>query len=428
VTSYRDKTQQLEYSFFITISIIGAFAALFLFLFDLIHERNLNTAATEVLGFMLFVFGLLQARQWKEIRWLGKMLTIGLYLLINFAIAVDGGGFNFINTIIFFLVFMIALIITGRKDRPVIFSATFINLGILLVIEYFFPEIWSSGEPIYTEPSHSFVFKILLFLTGGFLVIFLKSKYEKLSEELLLTNQEIISTNRDLEYKVDERTEDLLKLNRELDLLFYRSSHYFRRPLTTLKGLNEVARLSRIDPEGMQLMKLTEDTVNQMDEMLKKFYMLYEISSFQPNGHKFSLNQVIDDLKKTAREQGHLIDARISLIHYRNLDARNKILRIILENLVENAMNYKRENRASILIEIFESNREINIKFEDNGIGIDESYFNRIFDMYFRGTELSRGNGLGLYVVKSGIEKLGGRIQLKSEPGNFTRFEISYPI
>ena len=68
------------------------------------------------------------------------------------------------------------------------------------------------------------------------------------------------------------------------------------------------------------------------------------------------------------------------------------------------------------------------IVFEDKGIGIDESFFNRIFEMYFRGTELSHGNGLGLYVVKSAVEKLDGRIQLQSEKNNFTRFEIKIPI
>jgi signal transduction histidine kinase len=425
VTPEKDKTQQLEYSLFVTISTIGAFATFFLFLYNLFGQRELTARFAGILAFVLFVTVLLKARHWREIRWLGKMLIIGLYLLINFTILVGGGGLNFSNTVILFLIYATGLIITGERERRILIIATFMNLGLLLVIEHFYPQLLIRREALINGSVYESIFKILFFLTGGYLISFLKSGYEKLAEELSLTSQEII---RDLPDKAGDRTEDLLKLNRELDLLFFRSSNDFRRPLTTLKGLNEVARLSKIGPEGMELMELMTDTVNQMDVMLKKFYMLYEISRFRSNGHRISLHQIVDDLQSSIHEQGHQIDCRINLIHYPDLDARNKILWIILENLIENAIQYSRGSKAEMIVEIFESNREVNINFEDNGIGIDETFFNRIFDMYFRGTELSRGNGLGLYVVKSGVEKLEGSIQLKSKQGNFTRFEISFPI
>lgn len=423
--SEKDKTQQLEYSLFVTISTIGAFTTFFLFLYNLFGHQELNARIAGIIAFMLFIFVLLKARQWKEIRWLGKLLIIGLYLLINYTILIGGGGLNFSNTVILFLIFATGLIITGETERSVLTVATFINLAILIVIEHFYPQMLIRREALINGSFYESIFKVLFFLTGGYLINYLKSGYEKLSEELSLTSQEIM---RDLPEKAGDNKEELLKLNRELDLLFFRSSNDFRRPLTTLKGLNEVARLSKIGPEGMELMELMTDTVNQMDVMLKKFYMLYEISRFRPNGHRISLHQIADDLKRSIQEQGHQIECRLNLIHYPDLDARNKILWIILENLIENAIQYSRGTKAEMMVEIFESNREVNINFEDSGIGIDETFFNRIFDMYFRGTELSRGNGLGLYVVKSGVEKLDGRIQLKSKQGNFTRFEISYPI
>jgi len=162
--------------------------------------------------------------------------------------------------------------------------------------------------------------------------------------------------------------------------------------------------------------------------MLRKFYMLYEISSFQPDGQKISLKQIINDLKQKVSQDGHLINFHLSLIHYDDLDTRNKILGIILENLVENAIHYAKADRADINVNLSEHNREMKILFEDKGIGIDEAFFNRIFDMYFRGTELSKGNGLGLYVVKSGVEKLDGSVRLESKRNDYTRFEINFPI
>ena len=423
-----DKAKQLEYQFFISICSFGAISTIILFFFDLLYTQNYYSVAIESLAFFLFVFVNRKAREWQEIRWLGKLLIPALYIMINVALVIDGGGFNFANSIIFFLIFIISLIIVGARDRNVLIIVTSINLMLLLIIQRYFPAYWIIREPSGSEPSYAYAFKIALFVVGGYLVVFLKSKYEKLSEELLKINEEIIQNNLYLELKVEERTEELQKLNRELDLLFYRSSHDFRRPLTTLKGLNEVARLTRIDSEGMELMHLMVNTVNLMDMMLKKFYMLYEISSFQHNGYKISLNQIMYDMKDSVQKKGHRIDFQINLIHYKDLDSRNRIVSIILENLVENAIHYAKGNMADIKVNIVEYDRSIEIHFEDRGIGIDENYFNRIFEMYFRGTELSKGNGLGLYVVKCGVEKLNGTIQLESKKEDFTRFDIYFPI
>ncbi len=422
-----DKAKQLEYRFFISICSFGAVITVFLFFFDLFYTRNHNSVGIEIIAFLLIMFVFFKAKKWNEIRWLNKLLIPSLYAMINFAIFIDGGGFYFANAIIFFLVFIVSLIIINRRERPLLIMITFVNLFILLIVDRFFPQFWLVRDPVENEPNYAYIFKILLFLVGGYLVVFLKSRYEKLSEKLFTTNEEILQNNLYLEQKVEERTEELRKLNRELDLLFYRSSHDFRRPLTTLKGLSELARLTKIDPKGMELMKLMVSTVNRMDLMLRKFYMLYEISSYQPDGVKISLDQVIKNIKDKLIRDGHQIDFRINLDHYPDLDARNRILGIILDNLVENAIHYAKGSQADIDVCLSEDDQEMRILFEDKGIGIDENFFNRIFDMYFRGTEISKGNGLGLYVVKSGVEKLGGRIRLESKRNEFTRFEINFP-
>jgi two-component system phosphate regulon sensor histidine kinase PhoR len=142
----------------------------------------------------------------------------------------------------------------------------------------------------------------------------------------------------------------------------------------------------------------------------------------------FILRQIGDDLIEKVSQGGHQVEFRIRLFHYDDRDARNKILGIILENLIENAIHYARGNEADIKVNISEDKGEIKILFEDKGIGIDETYFQRIFGMYFGGSELSKGNRLGLYVVKSGVKKLDGKIRLKSKRNDFTCFEINFPI
>jgi signal transduction histidine kinase len=64
---------------------------------------------------------------------------------------------------------------------------------------------------------------------------------------------------------------------------------------------------------------------------------------------------------------------------------------------------------------------------EDNGIGVEFQYQEKIFDLFFRATDQSQGTGLGLFIVKDTVEKLKGRIEVESEPGRGTTFTIEIP-
>ena len=67
------------------------------------------------------------------------------------------------------------------------------------------------------------------------------------------------------------------------------------------------------------------------------------------------------------------------------------------------------------------------LSVEDNGIGIEDAYLIQIFGMFFRATERSKGTGLGLYIVKSMVDKLGGHIQVKSTHEKGTTFSVELP-
>ena len=71
--------------------------------------------------------------------------------------------------------------------------------------------------------------------------------------------------------------------------------------------------------------------------------------------------------------------------------------------------------------------RVFSIKVEDNGQGIAKEYHSRIFDMFYRANEMSKGSGLGLYIVKEALMKLSGSIQLDSTPGIGTTITIKLP-
>jgi signal transduction histidine kinase len=96
--------------------------------------------------------------------------------------------------------------------------------------------------------------------------------------------------------------------------------------------------------------------------------------------------------------------------------------------MIENAIKYQNYNRnAELHISVSDNRYEHKIVFEDNGTGIKDEHIAHVFDMYFRGSSTADGSGLGLYIVKTGVEKLGGRIEVKSVPGTGTRFTIHLP-
>ncbi|HEX7013861.1 MAG TPA: HAMP domain-containing sensor histidine kinase, partial [Cyclobacteriaceae bacterium] len=102
----------------------------------------------------------------------------------------------------------------------------------------------------------------------------------------------------------------------------------------------------------------------------------------------------------------------------------------IFRNLVSNAIKYRhtKGNRIpEVAVKVHVDNLRADITFVDNGIGISEENLTRVFEMFFRATEQSDGSGIGLYIVKNAVEKLGGEISVASKQGEGTRFHIVLP-
>lgn len=102
---------------------------------------------------------------------------------------------------------------------------------------------------------------------------------------------------------------------------------------------------------------------------------------------------------------------------------------VILSNIISNSIKYADAKKSSNWIEISFKNegRKYQLSIEDNGLGIEEEYQGRIFDMFYRPNDRSNGSGLGLYIVKETIDKLHGGIKLESRAGECTKFTITIP-
>ena len=104
-----------------------------------------------------------------------------------------------------------------------------------------------------------------------------------------------------------------------------------------------------------------------------------------------------------------------------------KLVFSIIQNLIENPIKYADFSKSSnfLNIKIVTSEKGAELIFEDNGIGITEEYQKKVFDMFYKINNGSNGTGLGLYIVKTTIEKLNGSVRMESTPGVGSVFYVN---
>jgi sensor histidine kinase YesM len=104
----------------------------------------------------------------------------------------------------------------------------------------------------------------------------------------------------------------------------------------------------------------------------------------------------------------------------------NMMMQPYIENAIWHGLSPK-QGEKKLAIKISRNNGSIQYEIEDNGIGMNEEVQKKVFEMFYRGDERSQGTGLGLYIVKSTVEKLQGTIELKSEKNKGSLFTLYLP-
>lgn len=247
-------------------------------------------------------------------------------------------------------------------------------------------------------------------------------------ETVVNQKEEIETLNASLEVQVKKRTEELEKKNQELDTFIYRASHDIRRPITTLLGLDNVFRLLVKDPVAAELFTHVSTTAKNMDRMLNKMRLIYELNQIDDSRDTIWIDQfvpkVIIGMEQDIQEKG--IDLRSECSNV-SIEGNEALLSIVMRKLIENSIQFTRQDdheKPFIRVACQALEEEVIITVEDNGIGIEESTLPKIFDLYYRGTSRSTGNGLGLYLVRKALERMGGSVSVQSTFGVGTTFRI----
>lgn len=250
-------------------------------------------------------------------------------------------------------------------------------------------------------------------------------------------NEMLKGMNQQLEGLVAQRTEQLQKSNqmlidsnRELDTLIYRASHDFKGPVATLAGLSYIGKLECIDFEpALEVLDKIEDVARKMDKMLEKLHQVSYIIGKDLEPTLLNIRDVVEDAKDALQAllEEHPIQIEVTIAANFELEADPEILQMMLENIIENSVIYQRQDALPALHIIAESDEHhATLIFEDNGLGIESKFLIKAFEMFSRGSELAKGNGLGLYVVKQGLERMLGTETIQSVENVFTRIVLTF--
>jgi len=241
-----------------------------------------------------------------------------------------------------------------------------------------------------------------------------------------------ITERKEAERQLNEKNLMLKKTNEELDRFVYSTSHDLRAPLSSVVGLINLAQTTSDQDELQKCLVLMKDRINTLNNFIADIISYSRNSRLDVAYEKTSLSDIIDhiftNLEYFERQKDIRIEQHFDADFELNTDKSR--LRIILNNLITNAIKYHNLEQSDPFIKVaaFKSNGHVTIAVEDNGHGIEDEFQHKVFDMFYRASVNSEGSGLGLYIAREMAEKLKGNIDVQSSFGKGSTFTLTLPL
>ncbi|SFH21298.1 Signal transduction histidine kinase [Pontibacter chinhatensis] len=310
--------------------------------------------------------------------------------------------------------------ISRTRDIPIIF-VTAISEQEAHVIEGF----EAGAVDFLFKPLHPFITKAKV---EAFVRFYVQKK------ELERANIEAQSLNQLLEERVEERTRELIKVNKDLDNFVYTASHDLKAPINNIEGLM-VALQETLEEKQlgldqvMPIMDMVNDAIGRFKSTLLD---LTEVAKLQHQDtvaapETVNFKELLEDVKAHIKDLIKRYDATVvdDFSDAPEMVFSRKNLRSILYNLVSNAIKYSSlDRRPEIRITTSVAGEYTLLSVRDNGLGLRKQDQEKVFGMFKRLHSHVEGTGVGLAIVKRIVENCDGKIELESELGTGTEFKL----
>ncbi len=213
---------------------------------------------------------------------------------------------------------------------------------------------------------------------------------------------------------------ELKSKNEELESFLYSASHHLKGPLATILGLTNIVNENTSIEEFQEYFAYIKETSQKLNDTLID---LVEFPKYGEYNHtvelidiKTTITQLIKEISLEQDFSPNDYELILQLEGTNNFQSVKTIFSSILHHLLENAFRFQKNspNAALIKIETEHLDNGLQITITDNGPGIKEEYQPRIFELFKTASPVNQGTGMGLYIVKNQVQRLGGKIQLYS--------------
>lgn len=269
----------------------------------------------------------------------------------------------------------------------------------------------------------------------------LLAKNNQLEEarEIISRQKEIIQKeNLQLAYELEEQNKELRATNYELvqkttriEQFAYMISHNLRAPIARLFGLTNIFKYANSKKELDELVDKTQVSAKELDQVVKDLSGIMQIQRlstdvFSEIDFEEALQKARQILEHEIRETNTEFQTDFKVKSFYSLPA---YIDNVFYNLISNSIKYRHPDRKPLIFISTKTDRNyIAIQFSDNGLGLNTTaHRENIFGLYKRFHLHVDGRGIGLYLIKSQIEMLGGKIEITSEVNKGTTFNIYLP-
>ncbi len=387
-----------------------------------------------ILVTILFIAQLFVLRQVKDQFWVSQFFILVCWLTVILLTVFSGGIGSYVLPWLT-LIPVLGLMLLGQR--------TAVGWGIAsiaTVIGFYKLDGAYSISPVWQAPQSDLLTASLVIGLVGIILaltyvfhgqgLILLSTIQEQREIIERHNAEIATRNETLEAEVDRRTKELLDYNQQLEQFAFIASHNLRAPVATLLGLGQLLDVKQLSEEDKQQISANmiasarelDRVVRDLSTILEMRKSSHELLSRMDLREEISLIRV--SLERELTETNAAMET--DFVEVEAIQTVRPLMDSILMNLISNAIKYRHPDRLpKITIRTRRVGGEVCLSVTDNGLGIDlDTYGEKMFTLYGRFHSHVDGKGLGLYLVKTHVQAMGGRIEVTSEPGAGTTFSV----
>lgn len=270
---------------------------------------------------------------------------------------------------------------------------------------------------------------------GGYIwieTIFVPLEKTKGVQDVVLSQTRDIRRSKSYQAQLEERTRELERSNSDLETFAYVSSHDMQEPLRMISNYMQLLKKrysDKLEPEAVEYIEYANKGAVTLSQLIKDLLSYSRISRTEIKREPVNMNELFNEVKHTLQIQIADKNATVTTDPLCTVMADRNLLFLVLQNLILNGLKYNLNEAPEVHVSCSPQNGFQLFCVRDNGMGINPTHQQYIFEPFKRLHTKNEipGTGLGLSICKKIIDRSGGRIWVESAEGQGARFYFTLP-